>query len=664
LLHIERNEVQAVLFVNFKKPQLFDDTLKANLKRILAHLASHLTRIRSELKLLDARPLAESIQILQPARGVTSVDPSQLSKHEARLRYFRSVIKLALDALNIAPRQGLGMIHLYDPPTRTLLLEAQFGDLQYPHEAQERIVTNGQGIVSWVALRQRAILLEDVQKSNFSKVYIPVNNSVRSELAVPMIASGKLLGVLNLESTVRAAFRPESVRAIWCAANNAAAVYQLSREVMVTHRLLELCSRASTGAEHARAAVNDLASLVRDSLQADKCDIWQYDSRQQRLVDAGASYQDLQPGIRDEGWTDWIQEHRQPVWFSDVRAEDQFLFQLWKDGKWREPVAGQSCPQTVNRRLVEAGVAAELGLPIFLGAACVGVAWVKFAANNTLPNDDFMQLAGYFAAQAGMVMGALQGQQDRPDREDLQQMSEVFKSTFYKTGEISIEGFARIVGYVIHRPFRSDLSGDFHVIKRIDDASMGVLLGDGEGHAVTGVLHMLPIIAAFEAFSGDSRSTSHVLHRLTRTCELLQVHGTAVYCVFTVIGKSLWLSATRAGNTMLLIFHRAEGVSGVLPFPDQDSPATGNPLGVPLSLPMQEAHKELLVGDLLVAYTDGVGEAIAREPGAGIDEIHRIVLDRKLQKPQAIAEAIMARASEAAGSEIGDDASVLVLQVE
>ncbi len=60
------------------------------------------------------------------------------------------------------------------------------------------VVRLGEGITGAAALSRLPVMVEDVQ--NDSR-YLNALDAVRSELAVPMIARGKLVGVLDVQST-------------------------------------------------------------------------------------------------------------------------------------------------------------------------------------------------------------------------------------------------------------------------------------------------------------------------------------------------------------------------------------------------------------------------------------------------------------------------------
>lgn len=64
-------------------------------------------------------------------------------------------------------------------------------------------VAVGEGITGWVAENEQALIINDVRED---PRYIPAKESVRSELAVPLIYRNVLLGVLNVESDDKNAF--------------------------------------------------------------------------------------------------------------------------------------------------------------------------------------------------------------------------------------------------------------------------------------------------------------------------------------------------------------------------------------------------------------------------------------------------------------------------
>ena len=70
-------------------------------------------------------------------------------------------------------------------------------------EENFRHLTLDQGITGWCARQLTPVLVNDVRQSEH---YVPGHDAIRSELAMPIVESGQVLGVLNIESTHKDAF--------------------------------------------------------------------------------------------------------------------------------------------------------------------------------------------------------------------------------------------------------------------------------------------------------------------------------------------------------------------------------------------------------------------------------------------------------------------------
>lgn len=79
----------------------------------------------------------------------------------------------------------------------------------------------GKGITGWVAANREPLLVNDVLND---ERYIPGSDQVRSEVAVPLIFRGDLLGVLNLESNNENAFGASDLDVLASIANNLSAI--------------------------------------------------------------------------------------------------------------------------------------------------------------------------------------------------------------------------------------------------------------------------------------------------------------------------------------------------------------------------------------------------------------------------------------------------------
>lgn len=84
----------------------------------------------------------------------------------------------------------------------------------------------GVGVTGWVAYKGEPLRVEDVRTDSH---YVAIRPDVRSEMAVPLKVRGRLIGVLNVDSTRRAAFTEEDERLLVSVADQAAKVIETAR---------------------------------------------------------------------------------------------------------------------------------------------------------------------------------------------------------------------------------------------------------------------------------------------------------------------------------------------------------------------------------------------------------------------------------------------------
>jgi len=111
------------------------------------------------------------------------------------------------EILNVLPATS-GSINLINPDSRMLEMEVLRG---LPERSKQLQLSLGEGVTGWVALHGKPMLVPDV---SVEPHYVPVSERVRSEMAVPMIERGAVLGVINLDSDVCEAFDQNAIDAL------------------------------------------------------------------------------------------------------------------------------------------------------------------------------------------------------------------------------------------------------------------------------------------------------------------------------------------------------------------------------------------------------------------------------------------------------------------
>ncbi len=117
-------------------------------------------------------------------------------------------------------------LHLLEPDGQKLVpmaLSPKMRSLRMYERGRDLIIEHtsmiGEGIIGWVAQHGQSIRTGDVSKD---PRYQYVINGIQSELCIPLIARGNVIGVLNIESTLLDAFGEDDESLLTALANSAA----------------------------------------------------------------------------------------------------------------------------------------------------------------------------------------------------------------------------------------------------------------------------------------------------------------------------------------------------------------------------------------------------------------------------------------------------------
>ncbi len=115
------------------------------------------------------------------------------------------------------------IIRLLDSEEQTLVTVASYG---YAEDVVRPVIRVGQGVMGKVAQTGRSVLVSDVAAL---PDYVAGIHDARSELAVPMVAREKVVGVFNVESPRPNAFRQEDIAPLMTMAGQAAIAIENAR---------------------------------------------------------------------------------------------------------------------------------------------------------------------------------------------------------------------------------------------------------------------------------------------------------------------------------------------------------------------------------------------------------------------------------------------------
>jgi len=140
-------------------------------------------------------------------------------------------------------------IFLLNDRTHELRMRYQLG---HTPEVERTRIPLGKGVVGQVALTRQPILLNDISTSSD---YIAAAPDVRSELAVPLIAKNRLIGVMDLESEHADHFRDEHLHLLTLTASRIA-------QAIENARLYTRVSRQAQTLEVLNEVAVELASIL------------------------------------------------------------------------------------------------------------------------------------------------------------------------------------------------------------------------------------------------------------------------------------------------------------------------------------------------------------------------------------------------------------------
>jgi len=255
----------------------------------------------SPLELLLAELLAQqAATAIYQARWLEAVQ-GDLERKEEELRRMRradllissrrgleetleAILQMALEVTDAE----YGIFRLVDPSGGYLITRALVGE-HLDRPLVEALPINVNSVMGWVAVYRQPVLIHDLRSEPWAQIYYPLDAEfeMRSELAVPLIGgSGRLEGVLNLESPEVGAFDQDDRRLLQSLATQAMIAIQ---EVRLLDALQEVSQRLLT--QPCQQVLERLVELACELLNASASAVWTVQGHELVLETASAGYQ-------------------------------------------------------------------------------------------------------------------------------------------------------------------------------------------------------------------------------------------------------------------------------------------------------------------------------------------------------------------------------------
>jgi signal transduction histidine kinase/putative methionine-R-sulfoxide reductase with GAF domain len=214
-----------------------------------------------------------------------------------------------------------GIFRLADPIGKQLVTHAVAGE-HLDRPMVEALPVDLHSVMGWVASKREPVCIPDLHMPPWDRIYYPLDAGLqmRSELAVPLIgASGRLEGVLNLESPAVGAFTEQDSLLLQSLATQAVIAIQ---EVRLLDALREVAALLLV--EPCHDVLAHLVEVACDLLNGAASAIWTLEGEELALEAASAGYRrgerlPLQGSLAGEAILS-----RGPVRADDLRTDPRF----------------------------------------------------------------------------------------------------------------------------------------------------------------------------------------------------------------------------------------------------------------------------------------------------------------------------------------------------
>ncbi|HUB30236.1 MAG TPA: SpoIIE family protein phosphatase [Terracidiphilus sp.] len=527
-------------------------------------------------------------------------------------------------------------ILLLNDRTHDLRIRFQIG---HNPEVEKMRFAMGKGVVGQVALTRQPMLLNDVTKD---ENYIAGNPEVRSELAVPLIAKNRLIGVLDLESEQAGYFRPEHLHLLTLTASriaqaieNARLYTRVSRQAQTLTVLNEISAELTSILE-LDPLLARIGQLLRRLIDYQMFSIMLLDEKGETLITRyawrfGYAHAPLRRIPITSGLVGAAVREWRPINVPDVRKDPRYL------------------PMNPETR-------SELIVPLFHKGRIIGVLDLEHTRSSFF-NEDHERTLTTMAAQIAIAIEnarlyqAVTRQEKQLER-DIAMAREV-QLRLLPTAPPELSRAELAVRFL---PART-IGGDLYDFVEYDPTATAIVLGDVSGKAAPAALFAALVSGIMRSAAIQRPAPAHMLGLLNDSLQERKLDSQYVTMLF-----ALWNDETRTlhvanSGAVQPIFCR-EGQALTVK-------AEGFPLGLFPDVTYDEISLVTQPGDVLVFVSDGILDAEnAQSEMYGQERLAKALCQNRESSAGQVADAIMDDVTRFQdGKDRFDDETIIVLRV-
>ena len=510
----------------------------------------------------------------------------------------------------------------------------------YSRELAENLrIPMGQGITGTAAATGHAVRVSDTSKD---PRYINAIDSVRSELAVPLIVRGKCAGVLDIQSRHLDYFTRDQQNILTLLGSRLAIAIENARLFeQVKTQADTLLLLTEVGRE--TSAILDVEELLRRAAEQTKrvidyqiLSIMLYDEEQKVFrhrvdVKHGQSVQGRLRATTSEGIVGAAATLKEPVLVPDVTVDSRYI-------------------------MVNPETRSELAIPMMHQGKVIGVLDLESPIPNYFTQDHVQTLSILAANLAVSLENArlyeqLAKEEARLER-DLQAAKRIQGALLrpVPTEDYGVDIAAR---YLSAR----EVCGDLYDFLRYGPQQLGIALGDVSGKGTAAALYGAVAIGIMRSLAPQKLQPAEMLKQMNQLVGERRIEGRFMTACFATWQKGRQkLRVANAGQSQPLLYK--DNRCGKIEL-------TGFPLGIFEEVNYDEWGVTLEPGNILVFHSDGIAETTNGEGQFfGITRLRELIEKHRELTASELADRILSEVDWFSQSApLFDDRTLVVMKV-
>jgi sigma-B regulation protein RsbU (phosphoserine phosphatase) len=498
----------------------------------------------------------------------------------------------------------------------------------------------GKGVIGQVALTRQPMLINDVTKF---PGYVPANPNVCSELAVPLIAKNRLIGVLDLESEQPDFFKTEHMHLLTLTASRIAQAMENARLYTRVSRQAETLSVLNEISTEIISILDldpllaKVGSLLRRLIDYQMFSIMLLDEKGETLITRYAwRFGDAQAPLRRISVTSGlvgaaVREWR-PINVPDVRKDSRYL------------------PMNAETR-------SELVVPLFYKNRVIGVLDLEHT-RTAFFNEDHVRTLTTMAAQVAIAIeNARLYQRVRRQEQQLERDIAMAREVQLRLLPVAPPTHKHAELAVTFLPART-IGGDLYDFIEYGTDQTAIVLGDVSGKAAPAALFAALVSGIMRSAAQLRPAPAEMLRVLNDALQERRLDSQYVVMLFALWNdENQTLQVANSGAVQPLFCRGGQNVV---------VKAEGFPLGMFPNATYEEFNVATQPGDAIVFVSDGILDA-ENEAGDmyGEDRLATLLCGSRDLPAQQIADAILADVTQFQGAKDRfDDETIIVLRVK